>query len=401
MRDNPNIEEEEELSYMDLQGILNDNEEIADDLELANLEDTKVYSRDWTIGTIYDQIDQQNIDLNPDFQRRNAWDDARRSRLIESLIVGYPVPEVVLAEDLEKRRSFLVIDGKQRLLTIAGFINPQIPYWNKPILTGLKVRKDLNGLAYQDLISNPAYTDVVRSLKNADLRCTVISSYRSNDVLYNIFHRLNTGSVPLATQELRQVLFRGPFSNYLIAITNDLQPIHSVLGLKGPDHRLRDVEIILRYLAICFFGNSYAGNLKKFLDDSMKAFNLKWNEFNETVEGEYQNLNNSLFKLENVFGRFNRIGRKYTENKLEPRFNRVLFEVQVFYFRSVPEELLTEQSIAKFTHDFQLMCNAAEFRSSIEATTKTKDSYFTRFSNFETLINSVFDLKLNINPFVR
>lgn len=396
---NNSFNEDDNLSYTDLEGILNDNEEIADDLEFTHLEDTKVYSRDWTIGTIYDQIDQQNIDLNPDFQRRNAWDDARRSRLIESLIVGYPVPEVVLAEDLEKRRSFLVIDGKQRLLTIAGYINPKIVYWKKPVLTGLKVRKDLNGLSYQELVSNPAYADVVRSLKNADLRCTVISSYKSNDVLYNIFHRLNTGSVPLATQELRQVLFRGPFSNYLITITNELQPIHEVLGLKGPDHRLRDVEIILRYLSICFFGKSYAGNLKKFLDDSMKAFNLKWDELNETVEGEYKNLNDGLFKLENIFGRYNRIGRKYTDNLLENRFNRVLFEVQVFYLSHVPEDLITEQSISKFTHDFQALCNTAEFRSSIEATTKTRDSYFTRFSNFETLINTVFGLKLNINPF--
>jgi hypothetical protein len=287
--------EDNNMPDIDLEGILKDNEEIADDLEFNHLEDTKVYSRDWTIGTIYDQIDQQNIDLNPDFQRRNAWDDARRSRLIESLIVGYPVPEVVLAEDIEKRRSFLVIDGKQRLLTIAGYIDPKITYWKKPVLTGLKVREDLNGLSYQDLISNPIYADAVRSLKNADLRCTVISSYKSNDVLYNIFHRLNTGSVPLATQELRQVLFRGAFSNYLISITNELQPIHQVLGLTGPDHRLRDIEIILRYFSICFFGKSYAGNLKKFLDDSMKAFNLKWNEFNETIEGEYRNLNSVSF----------------------------------------------------------------------------------------------------------
>ena len=81
-----------------------------------------VYSRDWTVETIYNQIEQENIDLDPKFQRRHAWQDDKKTRLIESLITGMPVPEVVFAEHPKKKRSFIVIDGKQRLLTIAGFI---------------------------------------------------------------------------------------------------------------------------------------------------------------------------------------------------------------------------------------------------------------------------------------
>jgi hypothetical protein len=85
-----------------------------------------VYSRDWTVGTILAQIEQGNIDLNPNFQRRNAWNDEKRSRLIESLIIGVPIPEIVLAEDRERRKSFIVIDGKQRLLSILGYVHPEI-----------------------------------------------------------------------------------------------------------------------------------------------------------------------------------------------------------------------------------------------------------------------------------
>src|SRR6185369_15251283 len=87
------------------------NDEIEDDLKPEHLSSLVVYSRDWTIETINNQITQGNVDLNPKFQRRNAWNDARRSKLIESLIAGLPVPEIVLAENPEKPKSFLVIDG--------------------------------------------------------------------------------------------------------------------------------------------------------------------------------------------------------------------------------------------------------------------------------------------------
>src|SRR5262245_43129578 len=92
------------------------NDEIAQDLKPEDLSGLVVYSRDWTIETINNQIAQDNIDLNPKFQRRNAWNDDRRSKLVESLIAGLPVPEIVLAENPLKPKSFIVIDGKQRLL---------------------------------------------------------------------------------------------------------------------------------------------------------------------------------------------------------------------------------------------------------------------------------------------
>src|SRR6266480_1757166 len=105
------------------------NAEIEEDIRAGDYGSLVIYSRDWTIETINNQIVQGNVDLNPKFQRRNAWTDDRRSKLIESLIIGLPVPEIVLAEHPVKQKSFIVIDGKQRLLTIAGFIDPTIAYW--------------------------------------------------------------------------------------------------------------------------------------------------------------------------------------------------------------------------------------------------------------------------------
>src|ERR1700739_1003122 len=101
--------------------VVNDNKEIIEDIASFDPTSIVVYSRDWTIETVYNQIINDNIDLNPQYQRRNAWTDEKRSKLIESIIIGYPVPEIVLAEDTVKKKSFAVIDGKQRLLTVAGF----------------------------------------------------------------------------------------------------------------------------------------------------------------------------------------------------------------------------------------------------------------------------------------
>ena len=155
-----------------------------------------VYARDWTIQTIFSQIEEGNIELNPKFQRRNAWQDDRRSKLIESIIMGYPIPEIVLAEDPVKKRSFIVIDGKQRLLSIAGFIsNDKYDYWKKPVLQKLSVCENLNGLTYSELPETAK-----REFDNSSLRCTVITNFRDNQILYDIFYRLNSGSVALSTK---------------------------------------------------------------------------------------------------------------------------------------------------------------------------------------------------------
>ena len=88
-------------------------------------------------------------------------------------------------------------------------------------------------------------------------------------MLFDIFYRLNSGSVPLTTQELRQVLIRGDFSNFLIEktsldpITKQPNNLHKILKLKEPDKRLRDTELLLRLISFYLFWEKYDGNLKK------------------------------------------------------------------------------------------------------------------------------------------
>jgi hypothetical protein len=231
---------------------------------------------------------------------------------------------------------------------------------------------------------------------NADVRCTIISNFKSDDALYDIFYRLNTGSVPLSTQELRQVLHKGPFADYLISVTNKLQPIHNVLGSSGPDTRLKDVEITVRFMGIVLFGERYQGNLKKFLDEVMESVTADWTKCKPQVEQVYSELNKSIEALTEVLG-IGLVGRKFVDGAWESRFNRVLFEVQAYYFRSIPSSRLAAGK-KKFVAGLQRLFENADFRSSVESTTKTNDRYELRFKLFQELVNKSFGTTIDDIP---
>jgi len=386
--------------YIDYEEVVNDNIEDANDINQFDPAEIVVYSRDWTIETIYNQIKLNNIDLNPKFQRRNAWNDEKRSKLIESIIMGYPIPEIVLAEDPKRKKSFIVIDGKQRLLTIAGYIDNQTyNYWDRPKLRKLSVRTDLNNIDYTQLQSNDGLNEELREFSNASLRCTVITNFTQTDVLYDIFYRLNSGSVALSTQELRQVLNRGAFADYLINITNTTQPIHQVLGLENPDKRLKDIEIILRIISFILFPTDYRGNLRTFLDNKMQLITQEWDKMQIKISQIYDDVNDTINYLSSIFGGYQNIGRKATDNNFENRFNKVIFEVELFYFLQIDKSQIKNPE--KFIEGFKKLCTSDnDFRSSVESSTKNIENYRIRYTKFEKLINDSLGLEIHINPFI-
>lgn len=172
-----------------------------------------VSGTDWTTETLIGQIDKGNIQLNPRFQRRDAWEGHRKSRFIESLVLGLPIPQVVLAESNTKRGSYIVIDGKQRLLSIRQFAaKPNDPVFTPLRLTGLSIRRDLHLATLESLRGDAQRADDVAAFENQPIRTVVIKNWGTEDFLYQVFLRLNTGSVPLSPQELRQALHPGPSS---------------------------------------------------------------------------------------------------------------------------------------------------------------------------------------------
>lgn len=234
------------------------------------------------------------------------------------------MPQLVWAENPRVRGTFIVIDGKQRLLTIAGlYLGRYRSYWNDDRFSGLNVLKNLNRVPLDTFLSSSDWSKEQRQLANSDIRTTIITGFQDEDVLYDIFYRINTGSVPLSSQELRQVLNRGGFAEFLFEATTRPNPLWPVLRIKYPDPRLRDVELLLRLIALRLFALKYRGDMKEFLDHARGSLNRKWNTAGSRVE----ELTNELFlgvgAGREIFGAT--LGRKFNGKRFENALNRALF----------------------------------------------------------------------------
>jgi len=245
---------------------------------------------DFNVKTLFDFIDSGVVRIPP-FQRNFVWDLRRASKLIESLIMGLPIPQVFLYE--KERNNFLVIDGQQRLLSLYYFMKLRFPRQAKR--TALR-RRLLEGELQQPdslLADNEYFThfklsfphdpgSAVNPLDGLDyqslgplgsqfdlrtLRIVIVKqmSPEGADSIYEIFNRLNTGGVNLSPQEIRMSMFHSPFLEMLARINFD-QRWRRIVGREDADLHLRDVEFLLRGLALTAEGDSYSPSMIKFLN---------------------------------------------------------------------------------------------------------------------------------------
>jgi hypothetical protein len=333
--------------------------------------DAAISASDWTAETLIGQLKKGNIFLDPAFQRRDAWDVRRKSQYIESLIIGIPTPQIILAERKEQRGSYIVIDGKQRLLSLRQFsADASDKSFEQFKLKGLEIRDDLNGLAYQDMTED-LFGVLTSDFENATIRTIVIKSWPTEEFLYEVFLRINSGSVQLSPQELRQALHPGPFTTALNEYVIQSQALKSILNLTKPDFRMRDNEIALRYIAFRNFLGSYNGSMKSILDYTTFVINEQWVENETKITLQFQDLDWIIKTTQAIFGERDAF-RKWNGEAFEARINRAVFDVISFYFtdRAVAEAALVagDAVVAAFK---QLCVEDAEFLTSITSTTKS------------------------------
>jgi hypothetical protein len=333
-------------------------QEDEDDLTgVISYRDSVVVNADWTIETINSQMSKGNIDLQPAFQRRIAWDDVRKSRLIESIIVGMPVPNIVLAENKEHKGRFIVIDGKQRLAAINEFMSNQYK------LRGLDIRKDLNSM---ELSSLP--TSDREGLENSTIRSTVIKNWIDQNFLYSIFFRLNSGSLPLSPQELRKALIGGNLLESIEEYLKKSESFHRIFG-EGLDRRMRDSELVLRFIAYDRDLQSYSGNFKEFLDTATRYYENSWDSRRAEVDERLNRLDVSLDTTFSIFG--NDSFKKWLGDKYEKVMNRAVFDCVARYFADEDVSRLALSHKQQVIEAFQITCMDPPFRDSVEKTPKT------------------------------
>jgi hypothetical protein len=225
---------------------------------------------DLPISTLPEMIKEQ-IDLNPDFQRRDRWDVEKQSRFIESIIMNVPIPPVFLGED--QYGKYVVLDGRQRLTAIKDFLS------NIFKLSGLKVWEDLNGQNYNDLQKKKLSAAITRRFVPA----VVILKESSSQVKYDVFDRLNTGGVIAVPMEIRNAVFPGAF-NKLIRTLAELPEFRRLWGIPVEQGELEknriyrdmsDIELVLRFFALSEYGQMDM-KFKDYLGDFMDRRNKKY-----------------------------------------------------------------------------------------------------------------------------
>lgn len=356
-------------------------------VSIKNVEQAVVWGTDWTTETINAQMVKGNIDLNPKFQRRDAWNNQEKSCLIESLMLGIPVPPIILAENKKKRNTYIVIDGKQRLLSIRRFFaeidNKDIENEGsfKPLkLTGLTVLRDLNGKTKRDIGS-----EYLTNLENQAIRTVIIKNWPNEEFLYTVFLRLNTGSKKLSPQELRQALKPGDFLSYLDDVTAESLIMRKMLRTKEADPRMRDIELALRYYAFKYFITSFDGNLKEFLDYTCEQLNKRWADESDIFKADFSQLEKSInfaYELMENDSPFSRLSDGGTAN----RFNRSIYELFCFYFSDpIIREAIRDKK-ANFQEEFKSLNSDPAFISAVSDTTKSPEKVVARFSLFAAIL---------------
>lgn len=243
-------------------------DEVEED-EVALTYDIATYPSDNTLSVWYDMW-QTNEVIIPDFQRNFVWSIKQSSLLIESFLLGLPVPQVFVYID-EDNKS-MVIDGQQRLLSIAFYLDG---YFGSESIQGKKQVFRLQGLSANSPYAQKTFKELSevdqRKLRMAVLRAInirQISPKGEPTSAYHIFERLNTGGTPLKAQEIRNCVFRGPLVEVLRDL-NQLPEWRKIIGKTTYDKHQKDVELILRIFSLTYFFNDYEKPMKQFLNRIM------------------------------------------------------------------------------------------------------------------------------------
>lgn len=388
-------EEFEEELYNDPEDIGTEGEDDIDQT-VGNFSQSVIWGTDWTAETINNQLTRGNIDLFPKFQRRDAWSNKAKSKFIESLILGLPIPQIILAEKQNLRGKYIVIDGKQRLLTIRRFFSEDKDDDFIPLrLVGLDILTHLNGKTYKKIKEDIEFSEVLNQIENQSIRTTIIKNWPNESFLFTVFLRLNTGSIKLSPQELRQALHPGDFIDFADDFSIESEGIKKMLNLTKPDYRMRDVEIVIRYFANKYYLKSYEGNLKKAFDNTVKILNEKWKIDKDKIVADATNLNDSILFSIDLFGGQRKAFSKWLGNSFQNNFNRAIFDIMVYYF-SVPE-ILAEAKGKKgeILEAFKSLCiHDEDFLSSFEHTTKSMDNTFKRITTWGEALSNILDTEV-------
>lgn len=333
---------------------------------------------DWTISALRDKLDRGQLDLQPKFQREYVWNSRPElpSRLIESLLLEIPIPPIYFGKVSEGRLE--MIDGQQRLTTLVNFVSNKFP------LRKLHRMASLNHKFFRDLTKNQQ-----EKILDSPIRSIVIDAGGNTDLRYEVFERLNRGSMTLNEQELRNCVYRGPFNDLLAEL--EREPYwRKCKGGDEPEGRFKEREMILRFFAFANRLPQYTGNLKRFLNEYMGQYaprepqDLKAHTalFRQTMQNIYAVFGDKAARLYEISLRTNR-------GSWDMKFSVTAFDIQASALMNQPPAKV--QKAAEQIRELFLftMLTDVEMQDAISKRTASTSQTKIRWTKFCELVTPI------------
>lgn len=348
-------------------------------------EQIEVQTRNPTVSLLLSRIRRGTLDLAPDFQRNpGIWTKEAQSRLIESLLLRITLPTFYAAE--AENDVWAIVDGVQRLTTIARFVDPESIGASRLRLSGLEYLKDYDGAAFDDLPGR-----FKTRIEETELVVLLIRRGTPEAVKFNIFARINTGGRPLTRQELRHALIPGRARTFLAQLAQS-DEFKKATGYSVSPERMSDREMCLRFLAFMLTpAEKYQiQDFDGFLRDAMHRINRMNDAEIEALRSQFTR---AMIDSRNVLGshafrkHFRGVSRRSPVNK-------ALFEAQAVTLAALPDDMVRElvRSRTYVEEGFIELMDDVDFYASISAGTGDVGKVRIRFSKvrglFEELANA-------------
>lgn len=343
-----------------------------EDIELRNIppEQRRLHTEtaDLTVSSLHAYLANGKLDI-PEFQRGYVWTRAQASRLIESLIIQCPIPVVYFSQSSDNK--LIVIDGNQRLLSIKLFLNDGFE------LQGLTTYPELNGLSWSTL--DPRFRD---HINNRTIRCITILRETHPQIKFDVFERLNTGSVKLNAQELRHGINHGRLMESLDDLVKN-EMWRKAVGIRK-DTRMKGAELVLRYFAFRKDRAEYEKPLSSFLD----TFSSKNKNVNLDVVADWS------ADFVRVMSMINYALGKFAFRIFEPSltgvtaFNAAIYDAEMIAFAECDNAVILAKNfdVDRFRVSVGNLIKNERFYNSIRQATSDELSVKTRIDTFKQFL---------------
>lgn len=333
------------------------------------------------LGSLIDQLENDEIDLQPDFQRvTDVWDNVKKSRLIESILLGLPLPSFYFSEDPVSQK-LSIIDGLQRICAIRDFV---LEKENPLKLEGLQFLKNFDGFTFSQL-ARPE----VKRIKSLKITMNTLRKGTPLDVKYIIFQRVNTAGVPLTPQEMRHALNQGPAAIFIKELA-DMESFKKATNYSVESKRMQDRDFVNRFIAFFIGYQDYMGDLDIFLNDKMGELNKMTSEQRDDIRVSFDKAMKCCYE---IFKKDTFRKRYKQEDRRKPISKSVYdtLSVNIAWLSDEERKLLLKNTEA-FKAGMIRLFNDKKFDFSITTGTGKKYNVEQRFTMVKSLIKEIISL---------